>query len=365
MREIKIALMSVADMGNYGDMLFPFVARNELKRRIPNATFRFYTPTERDVEGEHCFAYDLTGLHEYDPDAIIVVGGEVVHKFEIIWQRAYQNVPGVIKSDSVNNIFFEWSKMPNTFKAWFSVGVIGLSKEDALQCLKEFDYVGVRGVLSKKILENVELLANDPRIRITPDFGWTFSRYLDFGGGEITEELCPNSYLIVNANTTAIDVQDIPQVRRSILDAVAGAGGGLKVVEFEQMSGRHQSLFEDGDHVVRLSSLNLKTQLNLLLNCKAYFGSSLHCAITALSNGKAAGLIHKKPLTKFQDLFGQLMLVDEFFSSDWRAAGQIAKNVLGFERGNSLRVYAEYMRSLFDMRMDELSEQLMRKNALR
>ena len=84
MREIKIALMSVADMGNYGDMLFPFVARNELKRRIPNATFRFYTPTERDVDDEHCFAYDLAGLREYDPDAVIVVGGEVIHKFEII-----------------------------------------------------------------------------------------------------------------------------------------------------------------------------------------------------------------------------------------------------------------------------------------
>lgn len=106
MREIKIALMSVADMGNYGDMLFPFVARNELKRRIPNATFRFYTPTERDVEGEHCFAYDLAGLREYDPDAVIVVGGEVIHKFEIIWQRVYQNVPGAVKSNSVNNIFF-------------------------------------------------------------------------------------------------------------------------------------------------------------------------------------------------------------------------------------------------------------------
>lgn len=361
MREIKIALMSVADMGNYGDMLFPFVARNELMRRIPNATFRFYTPTERDVEGEHCFAYDLAGLREYAPDAVIVVGGEVIHKFEIIWQRAYQNVPGAVKSNSVNNIFFEWAKLPNAFKAWFSVGVIGLPKEDPSLYLNELDYVGVRGVLSKKILENVELLANDSRIRITPDFGWAFSRYLDFGNGDVVEEVKPDSYLVVNVNTTTIDDVDIPHVRHSILDAV---GGGLKIVEFEQMSGRHKSLFKDDDPIIRLSGMNLKTQLSLLLNCRAYFGSSLHCAITALSNGKAAGLIHKKPLTKFQDLFGQLMLVDKLFSSNWSDAERIVNNVLAFKDGNSLMTYASYMRSQFDARMDELSEQLLRKMVL-
>lgn len=258
--------------------------------------------------------------------------------------------------------FFEWAKLPNAFKAWFSVGVIGLPKGDSPECLNELDYVGVRGVLSKKILENVELLASDSRIRITPDFGWVFSRYLDFGGGEVTKEFQPNSYLVVNVNTTAIDDADVPQARYSIL--AAANREGLKIVEFERMSGRHKSLFEDGDPIVRLSNLNLKTQLKLLLNCKAYFGSSLHCAITALSNGKAAGLIHKKPLTKFQDLFGQLMLVDKFFSSDWRDAGRIVNNVLDFKNGDDLMLYASYMRSLFDVRMDELSERIVCKDAL-
>ena len=39
MKNCKVALMSVADIRNYGDVLFSFIARQEISKRIPNADF--------------------------------------------------------------------------------------------------------------------------------------------------------------------------------------------------------------------------------------------------------------------------------------------------------------------------------------
>ena len=44
-KQINIAIMSVADIDNYGDTLFPFISQQEILKRIPNANFRFFTPT--------------------------------------------------------------------------------------------------------------------------------------------------------------------------------------------------------------------------------------------------------------------------------------------------------------------------------
>ena len=45
-KQINIAIMSVADIDNYGDTLFPFISQQEILKRIPNANFRFFTPID-------------------------------------------------------------------------------------------------------------------------------------------------------------------------------------------------------------------------------------------------------------------------------------------------------------------------------
>ena len=59
---MNIALMSVADIQNYGDLLFPFIARREISRRIPNAVFRFFTPTGTVLENERKFDVAMDNL---------------------------------------------------------------------------------------------------------------------------------------------------------------------------------------------------------------------------------------------------------------------------------------------------------------
>ena len=40
---LKIAVLSLADINNYGDKFFPYIFRSELKARFPNADIDLYT----------------------------------------------------------------------------------------------------------------------------------------------------------------------------------------------------------------------------------------------------------------------------------------------------------------------------------
>ena len=357
---IRIALMSVADMQNYGDTLFPFVARRELRRRMRNVEFRFFTPTDQVIEGERFYSYSRENLNNFSPNVILVIGGEVIHEFEIIWERAYKNVKGKIRSGKVSDIFFDWLDYPCAFKGWFSVGAIGLPSGKANEYIGMLDYVGVRGVLSKKILEDMVLQRNDRRVRIVPDIGWIFLRNIEALNNDLSLSIPKlERYMICNVNTTTIDKDDADKVRMAIIDFARNSG--FQVVETVQMVGRHESLFRDDDNVIRLGHLNLRSQLKLLEGCSLYFGSSLHYAITALSNHHPAGIIHKKALTKFQDMFGHLMITDKWFSDNWGDSTAILQSLRNEENDDLLAKYVDFVQGCLDSRLDELCEMIERK----
>lgn len=43
-KNIKIAMLSFADIDNYGDVFFPYIFKGEIIKRIPNAQLYFFTP---------------------------------------------------------------------------------------------------------------------------------------------------------------------------------------------------------------------------------------------------------------------------------------------------------------------------------
>ena len=145
-KEIRIAIMSVADILNYGDTLFPFVARQEILKRLPNAKFRFFTPTNAVIEGETFYGYTRKNLEIFKPTAILVIGGEVIHKYDqVVWHEMYKNISKPVLSDNVSDTFFDWLDYP-CFKAWFSVGVLYFNDGNMidLSLLDKLNYIGVR-----------------------------------------------------------------------------------------------------------------------------------------------------------------------------------------------------------------------------
>ena len=369
---MKIALTSVADIKNYGDVLFSFIARQEILKRIPKAKFRFFTPTDIELQNEHFYKYSKQSLEDFAPDAILTIGGEVIHKYDKeIWQDMYH---GAVKHPS--NVIFDWLKYPVKFKAWFSVGALDLpmpQEEITDEELMNLDYVGVRGVLSKKILERKIMCLHSKKIEIVPDIGWIFPRYFTNYRRVLRKiskqrdfRISPNKYVGFNINWTSIPEEKIIKTMDMLVDFAQKRGLKLVVLNvissYKQLNIDIEQKYRANANVLFLSNLSLEETGSLLVGARFFIGSSLHCAITTLAACKPAAVIHQTQLTKLQDLFGHMMRTD-LLSNDWDALPNMLNKLYGFDRNSQrvLKKYVSFMQQRFDAAMDDLVKRMLYK----
>src|SRR5690554_6523500 len=89
-RSARVAMLSFADIDNFGDVLFSYVVEKELSRRMENVTIDFFTPTDFSAHGR---VYRSFSQHMpfSGYDALILAGGEVVHCYdERTWLPIYK-----------------------------------------------------------------------------------------------------------------------------------------------------------------------------------------------------------------------------------------------------------------------------------
>lgn len=355
---LKIALLSVADIYNYGDMLFPFLARNEIEKIYPDSIFRFFTPTECVIENEQFHEYSRDNIHSFSPDAIFVIGGDVIHKYnEVVWKDMYGNF-----DKKISDIIFGWYDS-KAYKAWLSVGALDLElpmEEIADHEINGIDKICVRGILSKKLLENKRSCFINKKIEIIPDIGWIFPRFFqDYKNilKNINEKyntsLLENNFICFTCNWTSIPEEKIENILDILYDF--SQNNNLKICIFNCISTYKSLPFDlntyskNRNGIIYLENLDLKEMGSLLCGCRFYIGSSLHCAVTSLSSGKYSSVIHQFPLLKFQETFGHLMRTD-LYSDNWDDIENILDKLLNVseEELYILSSYIKFMQSVFD-----------------
>lgn len=376
-KKIKIALMSVADILNYGDSLFPFIATQEILKRIPNADFRYFTPTDCIIEDTRFYGYSKERLMEYSPDVILTIGGEVIHKYDqLIWSEMYKNIPQKVVANNPSDTFFDWINYENAFKAWFSVGVLNLGPEYPqinFDELKKLDYIGVRGILSKKNLEN-HLWTYNPNIDMVPDIGWIFPRYVNNYNQilkkiskKLNIDIRKNNYIIFNTNNTAVPEEKIEYIKNVFSNFYKKFK--LKILLLPIISSYNDSeillKFQNDKIILLPSTLSLKEKVALLCGTKFYIGSSLHSAITTMAMSKPAILFHNVQLTKFQDLFSHAMNI-ESLDYNWENL-EYKLNMCqdfssNYKRNKIIQNYVKFMQSMFDYKLDILCKKIKRIN---
>lgn len=366
-QKIRIALMSVADIQNYGDTLFPFIARQEILKRLPNAQIRFFTPTNDIIEGETFYGYSRESLDDFRPTSIIVIGGEVIHKYdEIIWHEMYKNIHSPIISNNVSDTFLDWLDYP-AFKAWFSVGVLYLN--DGLRIsdieIDKLNYVGVRGILSKKNLQTNSLKLNK-KINVVPDIGWIFKRYFTdykmyLGNLEnrLGHALIDNKYVIFNINHTSIQKDEMETVTSILNNFAINNNCSIFLLPIIKSYNDKNDLMNFTESHIHLlpDTLTLKEIGSLLMGAWFYIGSSLHAAITTMSNNRNAAIIHNVQLEKLQDLFAHSMRL-KFLAHDWSQLS-ILLDELKKDPSLSLKKYVDFMTICIDEKLDDLCEELL------
>ena len=204
----------------------------------------------------------------------------------------------------------------------------------------------------------------NPNIHIVPDIGWIFPRYfkdkqvqLTTLGKKIHLNLHPNNYIVFNINFTSISKNQIQKVLLTIDKFCARTQ--LKAVILEAISS-YKSLhidikrfLQNNPNIKYISRLSINETGTLLMQARFFIGSSLHCAITSLASNKPAALIHISPLSKFQDLYGHIMMT-EYLSNSWDDFIPLLHLLYDFNQHSLLNKYIQFMQSCFDNKMDLL-----------
>ncbi len=314
-KDKRIAFFSFADIDNFGDILFSHIFKMEVEKRIKNVVIDFYSPSDFSVEGINYNAYSRKEVESKNYDALIVFGGEVIHLFdERTWKPIYAKNNKIIKSNLPSDTIFDWVEIKNTFKAWISVGVRpienDLDSKKIIETVEKLDFVSTRGILSKKILENLELQNNNTQIEITPDMGWLFYKLLDYKNinGKFYKALTNSSeYLVFQINN--INQNEAKQIGNYLLNFQIE--NNCKVIllpvirpweDFKYLELINQAT--ENKLTLLPNNLSILEIADILIHAKYILSSSLHASITGLSAGVPSAIINKWQGSKLQDIFG-------------------------------------------------------------
>ncbi len=371
-KRTKIAVLSLADINNYGDMFFPYLFREELKKRLPDAEIRLYTNVACHSVLYDTQKYDRKLLGDYD--AIILAGGETIHLWdEEQWSNLYPDAG----DGNISDIAFDWLTLDKPFKAYFSVGVhpnMQGHKQEALCAMNRLNYLSVRGELSKKILEGA-IISHSNEIRIVPDLGWIFNQYIDRweqeGKGKTALPQTP--YMIFemfyefDENTlqfaagalarfqeaTGVRVVLLPIVQTKSTQALSSWNDFYPLSRLQE--------YAEGAFLLMPDQLDIFDLGRLLKHAKFYLGDSMHGAVTCLAYGKPAGNVLTWTAPKLQDVHGMRMRADCFITHWGRLPKLLDALNAEAEDEKAARYaakYADYMRYRLSVEIELLCRQL-------
>lgn len=370
---IKIAFFSFADIDNFGDILFSHIFKMEIEKRIADAQIDCYTPTDYSVEGIDYQAYHREKITKGDYDALVVFGGEVVHLFdERTWKPIYSKNNQILETDLPSDVIFDWTNFEKPFKAWISVGARPIENEADFQkiqqAIENLDYVSVRGGLSKKILEGLQLQTNNSKIEITPDMGWLFPELLQFTatkGKHYKKLLSTSNYLIFQINN--ISKEEAGEIANYLLEFQKR--NQIQVVLLPVIRPwedyKYLKMIDEvfpGEFVLLPNDLNILEIADIIVHASLVLTSSLHANITALSAGVSAGIINKWQGTKLQDLYGHQFRLN-MLCHELGAIPDLLEKLQEerVERQDLLQQYADFMKLSLGHVFDQLVKEIKKK----
>ena len=170
MKKYNIAKIGSFDVQNFGDLLFPIVFEEKIKRMIDVDSIFLFSPNGGNMPFYDKKVYPIeeleTIIKEHKIDAIIIGGGDLIRLDTVVTNDYDHNYDASIKIWLYPIIVGKKNNIPVLFNA---PGVPYKFKENQKKLLKiilsSIDYLSVRDEYSKKILNTI----GDFNCRVVPD----------------------------------------------------------------------------------------------------------------------------------------------------------------------------------------------------
>jgi polysaccharide pyruvyl transferase WcaK-like protein len=279
----------------------------------------------------------------------------------------------LVTSEKPSDIVWDWADLNHGFKAWLSVGVRPFENINNAakinKTLEDLDYVSVRGIISKKILEHDQVNFYNPKITITPDLGWLFPKFLNIKN-EIAKHykkyIPAEKYVIFQTNTITSEEAGLIGEALVKFELYSGLKVLLLPVIHPWEDEKYLRMIEastNGSISMLPETLSTLEIADILVHAEIVLSSSLHSAITALAHGIPAAIINKWQGTKLQDLFGLQFRV-EYLSNDFNNTYDLLVRLISEKKRNevSLHLYADFMKEKLSEVFDELCKNILTKS---
>lgn len=304
---LRIGMVGTFDVANFGDLLFPLVARHELARRLGPVEIRPFSYHARSAPSWPFDVIPLERLPAELPslDLLLVGGGDII-RFDARVARDYRPSSPRIHHPTgfwLAPIFM--AHVANVPVAWNAPGIPGPIPDWARPLVRASvavsAYVGVRDTASRDLLGSV---ATDSLVEVVPDTGFSAAALL----AERTAAPQGADHLASSGPDTDgyLVVQSRPEWRRwlpppsvgartpsLVLTPVGPALGDLVTVPRNLPSGTSFC-----------PPLNPYQMLDLIARSSGVVGTSLHLTIAALSLDRPAFRPRSEGLRKYRMLAG-------------------------------------------------------------
>jgi hypothetical protein len=371
-KRIKVGILHLADVRNFGDVLFPLVAGQEITRRFPNSQISYISSTgSKWGPLPNCTRIDQIDLGEFD--LLLLAGGCVVHREDEMLRNIYR----IFGEESISNptdLVFCWTNSKAKYKAWLSLGVPIFNETPEKNprnviraAINSLDFVGVRGTNS--IARIGELNVDGINLRATPDLGWIFPRLLasnqDFAFGNESKipDLSGSDFIVIQT-IWGIPELAIEQVCKWALN------NSLKIVllPLTRCWSDEERLREFHDYAISLgfqntllidTSISDLSKLEILSKSKMYLGESLHGFVSAISHGIPSGVIAKFKLDKFDEILKDNGL-EQLRKENWDDCIELMQDLLEFESFRLIELTNAHAKKL-DKEFNRISFGLIKK----
>lgn len=365
----RIAHLGTFDVENYGDLLFPLIAKRRLTQAIPSLHIDWVSPVGGELGWQDtikAMSYPAFASTRRSYRGILVGGGNII-RLNPSDLPAYQIGDAAILAyaNLWASVVADKGSAPICWNApGVPAAILDELKAPLQECMQFTDYISVRDEESVEYLKDI---VQPSSVNIVPDSAWdvvdlwsdvdrsrAYRQAYESRGAQVAQRS-----VSIHINSRYLGSQTIASIARNLDDISKLENAKVILIAIGRCHGddeiaRQVASFMTTDPLIIDRPNSVLEVAACISHSIAYIGSSMHGFITAAAFGVPAAIVASMEMKKFPGLLNSIDMPDAMKSS-WSAA--IAQVTSGKLKEMVLKSNVrDSQRALLDMHWNRIVE---------